>query len=224
MKNKNSAMNAKLTDAKAKRTAEILNMAGVEIRDCIKMAIGNILMPQWNDEDLEHYMFRRSVKTKEAPMGHYYDEAEFTPVLRIVDHIVIDERNQTDNYCWDKEMVAKYIDKAVPIGSNSAMGMLTASEVICSIRKREEKLKLSRFFSKYNDDCLYIDTPEEQRKCIVVTQELYDAGLTWCIDQWVKPDENGEYEITELEVGDVLIVDTGVYCCRKNVFSKTYKF
>lgn len=89
---------------------------------------------------------------------------------------------------------------------------------------QNDQIKLGNFFAKYNEDLLYIDTPEEQRKCIVVTQELYDAGLTWCIDQWVKPDENGEYEITELEVGDVLIVDTGVYCCRKNVFAKTYKF
>ena len=215
-------MTNKTMNAKEIRTTEILAMATPVA--CTKMAIGNIVMPQWNEEDLEHYMFRRYVKTKEAPMGHYYDEAEFTPVLRIVDHVVIDSRNQTDNYCWDKAMVAKHIDRAVPIGSNSARGMVTLSNVICSICKESDQLKLGRFFAKYKEDCLYIYTPEEQRKCIVVTQELYDAGLTWCIDQWVKPDENGEYEITELEVGDVLIVDTGVYCCRKNMFAATYKF
>lgn len=215
-------MTMKNLNAKEIRTNEILAMATPVA--CTKMAIGNILLPQWNEEDLMHYMFRRCVKTKEAPMGHFYDEAEFTPVLRIVDHIVIDERNQTDNYCWDKAMVAKYIDGAVPIGGNSGRGIVTLSKVICSIHKESDQIKLGNFFAKYNEDLLYIDTPEEQRKCIVVTQELYDAGLTWCIDQWVKPDENGEYEITELEVGDVLIVDTGVYCCRKNVFAKTYKF
>ena len=38
-------------------------------------------------------------------------------------------------------------------------------------------------------------------------------------------DENGEYAKTILNVGDVLIVsDSGVYCCRKDVFNKTYKF
>ncbi len=210
-------------NARELRTAEILAMATPV--SCIKMEIGNILLPKWNELDLVHYMFRMCVKTKEAPMGHFYDEAEFTPVLRIVDHTVVDENNQTDNYCWNKAMVAKHIDKAVPIGTSSGAGIVTMSSVIAAVSKQSDRMKLGNFFSYMNKDLLYVCTPEENRMCIPVTQELYDAGLTWCIDEWVNADENGEYAKTILNVGDVLIVsDSGVYCCRKDVFNKTYKF
>lgn len=214
--------NQNIQNAKELRTAEILAMATPI--PCVKMEIGNILLPQWNPENLMTYMFRMCVKTKEAPMGCFYDEAEFTPVLRIIDHTVVDERNQTDNYCWDKAMVAKHIDKAVPIGTDSAKGVVVMSSLICSISKESDRTKLGNFFAEHKRDLLYIVTPEENRMCIPVTQELYDAGLTWCIDQWITPDETGEYPKTELNVGDVLIVDSGVYCCRKDVFNKTYKF
>lgn len=216
-------MENKIMNGKTLRTAEILAMATPI--PCIKMEIGNILLPRWNPENLMSYMFRMCVKTKEAPMGCFYDEAEFTPVLRIVDHAVVDEHNRTDNYCWDKKMVAKHIDRAVPIGTDSAKGIVVMSKLMGSIPKEADRLTLATLFSEQKRDLLYIVTPEEARMCIPVTKELYDAGLTWCIDEWIEPDENGEYMRTELEVGDVLIAsENGVYCCRKNVFAKTYKF
>ena len=48
----------------------------------------------------------------------------------------------------------------------------------------------------------------ENRVFIRVTQELYDAGLTYSADEWLKPDANGEVKGSKLYVGDVIIVTT----------------
>lgn len=214
-------MTNKTMNAKEIRTSEILAMATPV--SCTKIEIGNIIFPKWSDSTLIQMMFRQCVITKEAPMGNLYDETEFRAVLRVVDHTLI-QNGMTDNYCWGSAQVAKHIGKAVPIGTCSASGLLTLADVLSTIADISEKKILADFFASLNKDLLYVFTPEESRKCIPVTQELYDAGLTWCIDEWVD-EKDGEFAKTTLNVGDVLIVsDTGVYCCRKDVFAATYKF
>lgn len=214
-------MKIKNMNAKEMRTAEILSMATPI--PCTKIEIGNIIFPKWSDMSLIQMMFRQCVITKEAPMGHIYDETEFRLVLRIVDHKLI-QNGMTDNYCWGATQVAKNIGKAVPIGCCSASGLLTLTDVISGIHDLDEKKMFADFFTSLNKDLLYVLSSEEARMCIPVTQELYDQGLTWCIDEWVE-EKNGEYAKTALNVGDVLIVsDSGVYCCRKDIFESTHKF
>ncbi len=63
----------------------------------------------------------------------------------------------------------------------------------------------------------------EEEQCIEVTQQLYDAGLTDCVDKWMPADEDGYAKLTSLNVGDFLIVeDEGVYCIRREEFLQTY--
>lgn len=64
---------------------------------------------------------------------------------------------------------------------------------------------------------------KEKRQCIEVTQELYDAGLTDCVDEWMTVDEDGYAKLTSLNVGDFLIVtNKGVYRIQREKFLQTY--
>ena len=71
-------------------------------------------------------------------------------------------------------------------------------------------------FNLIRADFYLIKVPPQERHCIEVTQELYDAGLTYCINSWIKPDENGEAEEMKLTVGDFLI-------CKPNYDGEGYR-
>ena len=74
---------------------------------------------------------------------------------------------------------------------------------------------------------LLISSQEEFRFCIEITPELYNAVITFCVDEWMEVDENGEAEITHLNIGDYLIVSENrdsVYCIRHDEFVETYSF
>ena len=89
-----------------------------------------------------------------------------------------------------------------------------------------EKLQVANFFSSLNKDLLYVESKAEMRKVVEVTQELYDSGITRCIDSWQEPDKNGNYEFTELNVGDFLVLEEdkqSVYCIRREAFFGTHK-
>ena len=68
------------------------------------------------------------------------------------------------------------------------------------------------------------------RFCIRITQELYDAGWNFCVDEWMKVNDNGEADTTQLFVGDVIIVthnDDGSisgYRVAKEIFELTYSY
>ena len=80
-------------------------------------------------------------------------------------------------------------------------------------------------FWMYRKDFLIVHTEEENRRCVEVTQELYDTGLKYAVEDYIKPDENGEATVTELHVGDRLIITSdGAYTVRKKEFELTHKF
>ena len=207
---------------KATLTAKILAMATPT--PCTKKALANIVFPKWNSLELQMAMFKQSIITKEQPEGCMYDGAEFRPVLRILGGKLF-KSDMLDAYAWDSKRFAKFADKAQPLGTHSAAGLINLSKVILSITDPREQEAFADYMSAQGRDYLLVYTPAEERQCIKVTQELYDAGLTHCIDEWMNPDENGNYAITNLNVGDYLIVtDNGVYCIRKDEFEETHEF
>lgn len=194
--------------------------------DVEKIAMVNIVFPQWNEMDLIRDIFRQVVKTKENEDGQLYEEEEYRVVLRIYDGR-LKANSMLDVYCWSR---ADFLNKAKSIktiGCNSGTGLLNLAKLIEEMTVEAEKLQVANFFSAMNRDLLYVESGAERRKAVEVTQELYDKGLTSCIDSWQSLGENGEYQETQLEVGDYLIIKDdkqAVYCIRREAFLATHKF
>lgn len=210
-----------MTQNKKELTIHILNTANDKIIPCTKLEMQNIVFPKWSDIGLLGMMFRQCIPTKEQPNGNIYDEAQFQTVLRVLGGKLLME-NRPDTYCWKFSKLEK-AKNVRPIGVNCADAILTMAEVLASISIESEKKMLADMFANMKKDLLLVTSPSEQRTCIEVTQELYNAGITCCVDEWMEPDENGEAEVTHLNVGDFLIVtDAGVYCIRRAEFLETH--
>lgn len=182
-------------------------------RHCTKLAIDNIVFPKWDDNGLFGMMLRQCVRTKEFIEGHIYDEAEFQLILRVLDgKLLVSDR--PDCYCWTVEKIKKEDKKGniKPIGTNSANGLINLSNVILTIKDEKEKKLFADMFVSYNKDLMLVTSPAEERICIVVTQDMIDAGITHCVNSYDEADENGNAPATRIFVGDILILeDTGVY-------------
>ena len=208
---------------KNESTINIIRLAAGQQKPCIKVEMNNIVFPKWSDIGLLGLMFRQCIVTKEQPSGHIYDEAEFQPVMRILDGKVL-MTGKTDSYAWKFSKLEKAKDVR-PIGTNTAAGIITMSEVLTGISDAREKSMMADMFANLNKDLMLVTTPAEDRVCIEITRELYEAGVTSCVDEWNGVDENGEAEETILNIGDFLIVTAnGVYCIRRDEFLTTHKF
>ena len=225
MSNSNTSEIMKLN--KNQTTANILSLIAGQIRPCTKRTTDNIIFPKWSDIGLWGEIFAMKVKTKEQPQGCDYDEAKFQVVMRVIDGKVLMTGGRPDAYTWKAAKVAEYVEKKEfrYIGINSAQGIITLSKVINTIPEEKEQEMFADFFSAINKDLLLITSGEESRQYIEVTPELYNAGITACVDSWMEPDENGEADATILNIGDFLIIEGDrVYCIRHDEFVATHIF
>ena len=91
------------------------------------------------------------------------------------------------------------------------------------ILKRRKSLQIC--FATWKKDLLLVTSNEERRRCVEITPDLYAAGITSCVDEWMEIDSNGEAEETRLNPGDFLIVNeagNSVYCIRRDEFLETH--
>lgn len=206
--------------ANKKETTNRILELGVK-QGCTKLELQNIVFPKWSDLGLMGLMFKQYLSTKEQPGGTHYDEAVFQTVLRVIGGKVL-MSGRPDCYCWKFNKVANAKNIRV-IGTNSAEGLLSLCEVLTSIPDSEEKKMLADMFANMKKDLLLVTTPAEQRTCIKVTGELYHQGITYCVDEWMAEDENGDAVITPLSIGDFLIVtESGVYRVGAEEFAETH--
>lgn len=204
---------------KQETTTKILTM-GKKI-PCTKLELQNIVFPKWSDLGLVGMMFRQCVSTKEQPSGNIYDEAVFQTVLRIIGGKVL-MTGRPDCYCWKFSKVENAKNVRM-VGTNSAAGLINLCEVLAGIESEEEKSMIADMFANSKKDLLLVTTPSEERTCIEITPELYAAGITHCVDEWMDTDEDGNAEATALCVGDYLIVtNSGVYRVGHDEFVETH--
>jgi len=204
---------------KNQMTQKILDMG--KAIPCTKLELQNIVFPKWDELGLVGMMFRQCVSTKEQPTGNVYDEAVFQTVLRIIGGKVL-MSNHPDTYCWkfSKVKSAKDVRK---IGTNSADGVLAMCEVLNGVNDNGEKALVADMFAKLKSDLLLVTTPAESRTCIEITADLFNMGITHCVDEWMDVDSNGEAEATELSIGDyVIVTDSGVYRIGHDEFVETH--
>lgn len=190
-------------------------------KPCTKLEMSNIVFPKWSDLGLLGLMFRQCIRTKEQPNGHIYDEDKFQVVLRIIGGKLF-INNKPDCYCWSFSQFEK-AKKTELIGTNSSLGLISLANLLNTISNENEKRVLADMLISIKRDLLLVTLPAEKRKCIEITEEIYSSGLTFCVDEWMDVDENGQAEITALNIGDFLIVsNTGVYCIRRQEFLETH--
>lgn len=207
-------------------TRNIFEVAGNKIRPCTKLQMDNIIFPKWDELGLLGMIFRQDVCTKEQPKGYVYEETIYQVVMRIIAGRVLMTGGRPDAYTWKHTKVAESKNVRL-IGTNSAEGLINLSKAIMSISDNKEKRLFADMFCNWKKDMLLISSQEEFRFCIEITPELYNAGITFCVDEWMEVDENGEAEITHLNIGDYLIVSENrdsVYCIRHDEFVETYSF
>lgn len=202
-------------------------MAGDCLRPCTKLPLDNIVFPKWSDLGLLGMIFSQKIKTKEQPFGCDYDEAVYQVVMRVINGKVLMTGGRPDAYTWKQSKVEgalSDISKVRLIGTNSASAVVNLSEVMATIDDPDERMIFADMFCSLNKDLLLVRTEAEGRRCIEVTQDLYELGLTVCVDSWMELDENGEANATLLNVGDFLIVEENgdVYCIRREEFLETH--
>lgn len=188
---------------------------------CLKMEMHNIVFPQWDELGLIGMMFSQCLKTKEQPDGHIYDEAKFQPVLRILSGKVLIS-DKPDCYCWSFDKI-RSASSVLDIGTATPGGILNLCNVLNSIHEHSEKALVADMFASLKRNLLLVTTPTEIRRCIQITQDLYDSGITHCVDEWMEVDENGMAEATELSVGDyVNVTEKGLYRIGLKEFMETH--
>lgn len=208
---------------KTTSTQYILNAAASQIKPCTKLPMANIVMPSLDEQGLMAYVFPGMVITKEQPKGCNYGSAA-SPVLRVLGGRLL-KNGMADAYAWDAATYAKKAAKSHPVGFGfgaSVESVKWAIEVLNTVKDPTERDMLTKFMIE-QPSLRLIFSAEEQRRCIEVTQQLYDAGVKECVDEWMSADENGMAEATILNVGDFLIVtENGVYCIRREEFLGTH--
>ncbi len=206
-------INKEMTTRNILKTGKQLN--------CVKLELQNIVFPKWSDLGLMGLIFKQCVSTKEQPSGNIYDEAVFQTVLRVIGGKVL-MSGRPDCYCWKFSKVSGAKDVKV-VGTNSAEGLINLCSVLSGIADETDQKMLADMFANMKKDLLLVTTASEERRCIEVTKELYDAGITACVDEWMEADENGEAESTQLQIGDYLIITAnGVYRVGHDEFVETH--
>lgn len=218
------------------RLAVLVNMPVNPVVPCIKLPINNLVLPQ--NPVLMNIMHAFMPKTAEQPSGCKYDAKMYQSMVRVINgQLLFDDARRvddggvrTDNYCWTTEKVQKYVNdgKAKVINNKTEEGLANKEMFLQTITSEEERQMMADMLDFLNADFLLIEDAMAKRFCIRITQELYDAGWTHCVDEWMKTDKNGNAPATELFVGDVIIVNrqpdgtvTG-YRVDKDIFAATY--
>lgn len=203
--------------------ARIAKLVKVHGHPCIKVQMDNMILPPWARFGVFGRVHAYSVKTSEAVNGHQYNPAEYQTVIRFLDGRVLFNRKAInektgdeevvqlpDGYAWKQSKVLDMMSKGQikPIGTSSPEAILNMVNLLNTIKDQAEKEEVAATFASFGHSTMLAHTDAENRVFIRVTQELYDAGLTYSADEWLEPDANGMVKPSPLFVGDVVIVST----------------
>lgn len=213
------------TDVKTELNKLAGAMLSEHIIDCVKMRMYNIVWPSWSAEEYEfdrRFHGSHIVQNKEQGIHQY--APSYHPLCRINQRgELLDENGMLDAYAWTEAEFNKFAEKVEPFGGNSGQGILNMCEIIPTIRNAKHRLMFAHRMAREKRDLLLVTSAQENRRCVEVTQELYNKGLVAWIDNWVSPDEMGDYPVTLLHVGDRLVQSgDGFYCVRQDVYLQTY--
>lgn len=175
----------------------------------IKERIINLLDVQFCELPLvQRKLFNKLVRSAEHPEGAEVDYSAH-PCFRIKDgHLLKD--NALDSFIWphakfEKELGRK-ANKVYEICLNDA-NMYHAKDAIMVYNSLQTDLDKEAFLQEISSRCnpyTVIETPEQQRMAVLVTQEIVDALGGKMIESW----NHSDPEMTApVAVGDLLVVE-----------------
>lgn len=207
---------------KAENVAKITTMVAGKIQNCTKLEIQNLVFPKWSELGIFGETIRQVVVTKEQKDGCLYEEAVYQVVLRILDGKLYLNGN-LDTYCWKHSKLESAKD-VKEIGNTSLKSRFNKRKLLKTISSLEERIKIENLFKTLRTQFFLVTLPEEERNFVRITEDLYNAGLTHVVDEWMEIDTEGLADATELNVGDCLIVTKdGFYCIREEEFNITHR-
>lgn len=206
-----------------------------------KLALDNIIDPR--EQSLWRLWTNLQVlATPENHGGQLYPADKYVVVRRVLGGKIVVKTNsdgfvETDTYAWTMEDFISRLHKAVQVGGYDATGkaFMRAVKLMNSIVRypgdeddpmSDYSLMAGLLANASPAGYLLIHTDAEERIVVEITHELYDAGITFCVNEWQdNPNENGMYEATVLEIGDFLVINQKaqtVYRIAKNQFHETH--
>lgn len=211
-------------------TQRILEVASNMIKPCIRYQQDYIIFP--NDFGLLGTMLRPNVSTDEQPQ----QQTDYHLAMRIIDGRVLMTGGKPDiqELSHKRFAIWEHYNMLSLIGTNSAEAVINLTETITRITNNAEKYLFVDMLCNLKKDLLLHTISKESLFCIEITPELYNSGITNCVE-WFRPtNENGEVDITQLNIGDYLIVSddpqyskgpadwSRVECIRHNEFILTH--
>ena len=195
---------------------------GIQARMAVKAPTVTILRKRTRLEVMVHPV----TATKEGYQEYEADDPGAAILYRVLSErgtgrmYLLNDKGQPDSYAWDAETYANKAGKMVPIGVNSEEGLANLDKVAAFLSSFEAEL-LREDIEQYRKDLDLIFTKPENRAVVEITPELYDAGITSCVNDW--EDAKSGFRVTYLEIGDFLVItDKGVYCVRRDEFMDTH--
>ena len=227
-------MATKVSFSEAKElTAKVFEVSA-PAADMIKLPMDNIVFGKLEEIPLLEMLLNLNVVTKEHIMGTVYDKKLYQMVMRIINGKLLmrgqDLIERPDAYAWKASKVLKAKNKR-NIGFHSTEGALTFAQVIETIPDQREKELFTDLLVKWSSDLLLIHTDAEDRKIIVVTEDMIvNHGITEVANSYDidwPPEGADGVELTPIKVGDALVVEQcsfgpGVYVVGKEEFELTH--
>ena len=126
------------------------------------------------------------------------------------------------------------MEESNPIYARNTIEFVTVALEFCSFVEKAGEKGVFDFVDKATKllPLLYlkaallpqIEEEEESDTEQFVTEEMYEQGITYCVDSWMETDENGDAPVTQLLVGDYLIIEGDmVYRVGHDEFVETHK-
>ena len=145
-------------------------------------------------------------------------EADYRPVIQLLDYSLFNDKGEINAFAWSPKDFTKKAKKPLVMKGEKCSVARMLLKTIKTPKERELVAGLLRL----GLEILLVETPEEEREVIEVTQDLYNAGVTEIVNSWDNEAENPV--VTALEIGDRLVVEGDLfYCIRKDVFEKTHR-
>lgn len=197
-------------------TAALVHQTGVRPVKATKLSTVTLVLPTFAELGLLGLMFP-AVKTMEGLMTY---GADYRPVVQLLDypHSLFNSKGEINAFAWSPKDFAKKAKKPLTVKGEQDF----AARVLLRGMKTPKERELVAGLLRLGLEILLVETPEEEREVIEVTQDLYNAGVTEIVNSWDNEAENPV--VTALEIGDRLVVEGDIfYCIRKDVFEKTHR-
>ena len=210
---------------KAEIDARVAAFGQLHARNCVKLRGDVLVFPDIRSCPLLDMFLCQMLRTKEQPNGCYYPSDGYRVVLRLLDgKVFLTEGGLPDVDTWTHARCETQRSIRALGFYSSSEACTEAERLLLGLRTEEDRRLVEGLLRFVAKDFYLVSTEEENCRVIEVTPELYSAGLTYIVDEWMQLDSDGCAEVTLLSIGDfVVLTNSGCYCIRGQEFWFTHR-